>query len=407
MNKNFINCIALKYFFSRKQTGLISFTSWISILGIAIGSFVMVVAVAVLNGFEDEIANRLIDFEYHIKITGNSLDVSDLEIIKQQFQDIESIEIYPEVSSKSILTNINKDAAVKIKAIDSLARKEMFDKKNLFTQGGNYTKTPLSDLPGIIMGYRLVDNMGLYLGDTINIVNPIQIGSAFNIPYVGRFVLTGVFRLDLFDYDDNIVFIDLKEGQRIFKKRKKFTEINLKFTNYEQSKKVINHIKNLPIDNFHVNTWEDLHKTLFRAMRLEKYGAFVALSLIIFVAVFNLTSSLVMLVMEKIKEIGMLLALGVNNTQLCKIFTRLGMITGSIGLLVGLFFSITIMLIQQNFHIIPLPSVYFIPYLPAKLMFSDLILITFTGIILIFFGTLYPTYRVSRLMPLEAIRYEK
>lgn len=407
MNKDFTNWIAFKYFFSKKQTGLISFTSWISIIGVAIGIFALICSVSVLNGFDDEISRRLIDFESHIKIQGNNLNADDVELLKNSLKSEKFIFIHPEITSKSILTNSQKDAAVKIKAIDESARNEMFKDKSIFIRGGNYLETPLSDLPGIILGYRLVDNMGLYLGDTVNVVNPIQIGSTFNIPYVGQFVLTGVFKLDLFDYDDNVAFIDLKDGQRIFKKGNKYTEINIKFRNYDRAEKMLQIVKNLQINDSHVSTWEDLHKTLFGAMKLEKYGTFLALSLIIFVAVFNLTSSLVMLVMEKIKEIGMLQALGVNHEQLRKIFTQLGMLTGSIGLLIGLFLSVSIMLIQQNYHLIPLPSVYFIPYLPVKLVLSDVILITITGIILIYLGTLYPAYRVSKLMPLEAIRYEK
>ena len=407
MNKDFTTWIALRYFFSKKQTGLISFTSWISIIGVAIGIFALIVSVAVLNGFEEEISSRLIDFESHIKIVGNNLNENDLEKVRDILMNEKNISIHPEVSSKSILTNSHKDAVVKIKSIDSLARKEMFKSKSVFVRGGNYLKSSQSDLSGIILGYRLVDRMGLYIGDTINVVNPLKIGSTFNIPYVGQFVLTGVFKLDLFDYDDNVAFIDLHEGQRIFQKRKKFTEINVKFKSYDRAEKMIPILKNLQISDSHVSTWEDLHKTLFGAMKLEKYGTFLALSLIVFVAVFNLTSSLVMLVMEKIKEIGMLQALGVNREQLRKIFTTLGLITGLIGLLFGLVLSLSIVLLQQKFHFIPLPSVYFISYMPVKLIFIDVFSITFVGILLIYLGTIYPAYRVSKLMPLEAIRYEK
>jgi len=407
MNKRFTNWIAFKYFFSKKQTGLISFTSWISIIGVAIGIFALIVSVSVLNGFDAEISRRLIDFESHIKITGKELVPQTLEKLTDVLKKEKNLTIYPAVTSKSILTNTTKDAAVKIKAVDSLARIEMFADRSIFIRGGNYLHSPLSELPGIILGYRLVDRMGLYIGDTVNVVNPVQIGSTFNIPYVGQFVLTGVFRLDLFDYDDNVAYIDLREGQRIFKKGEKYSEINIKFDSYERAEKFLPVLKNFQGNDFHVNTWEELHKTLFGAMKLEKYGTFLALSLIIFVAVFNLTSSLVMLVMEKIKEIGMLQALGVNREQLRKIFTRLGMLTGSIGLLVGLVLSVGLMMTQQKFHFIPLPSVYFIPYLPVKLMLNDVILITVTGLIFIFLGTLYPAYRVSKLMPLEAIRYEK
>ena len=406
MNKDFVNWIAIKYFFSKKQTGLISFTSWISIIGVGIGIFAMILAIAVLNGFEKEISNRLIDFEAHIKIIGNNLSPEDLAKIQKQFSDEKVISINPVVTSKSILTNNYKDAVVKIKAVDSIAIIEMFD-KSMFIRGGNYFNSAVSELPGIIMGYRLVDQMGLYIGDTVSVVNPLKIGSSFNIPYVGHFVLTGVFRLDLFDYDDNVAFINLSDGQRIFQKRNKYTEINVKFDEYKNAKKNLGIFENLNIPDSQVKTWEDLHRTLFGAMKLEKYGTFLALSLIIFVAVFNLTSSLVMLVMEKIKEIGMLQALGVNNIQLRKIFIRLGLMTGMIGMVVGLLLSLIIVYLQSKYHFIPLPSVYFISYLPVNLYLFDLFLVLFVGVILIFLGTLYPAYRVGKLMPLEAIRYEK
>ncbi len=406
MNKKFINWIALKYFFSKKQTGWISFTSWVSIVGVAIGIFALILAVAVLNGFESEISRRLIDFESHLKIMGNDLDPEDLALVKKTLHQEKAVDIYPVVSSKSILTNDFKDAAVKIKAVDSAAREKMF-RESLFLRGGNYLDSPVSDLPGIIMGYRLVDKMGLYIGDTVNVVNPLKIGSTFNIPYVGEFVLTGVFRLDLFDYDDNVAFIELAEGQRIFRKGNKFTEINVKLKNYNRAKKVLPTLEKLTIENANVKSWEALHKTMFAAMKLEKYGTFLALSLIICVAVFNLTSSLIMLVMEKIKEIGMLQALGVNHLQLRKIFTRLGILIGMIGMSVGLIMSLSIVFFQAKYHFIPLPSVYFIPFLPVKLYLSDITIILLTGIGLIFLGTIYPAYRVSKLMPLEAIRYEK
>ena len=169
MNKKFINMVAFKYFFSKKQTGLISFTSWVSIVGVAIGIFAMILAVAVLNGFENEISRRLIDFESHLKIMGNNLTADNVAAIKKQFVKEPKLSIHPAVTSKSILTNDYKDAVVKIKGVDSTAREEMFS-ESLFVRGGNYLNSAVSDLPGIIMGYRLVDKMGLYIGDTVNVL---------------------------------------------------------------------------------------------------------------------------------------------------------------------------------------------------------------------------------------------
>ncbi len=407
MQKNIINLITLRYFFSKKRTGLISFTSWISIIGVGLGGFALMFTLSVLNGFEQEIQNRLIDFESHINITGDKLTQSDLELIKDSLDPKAIKSILPSVTNKAILTTSYKDAVVKIKSINSVSRENMFHRESIIIRGSNSFETSISDLPGIILGYRLVDQMALYIGDTVNVVNPLKIGSTFNIPFVGKFILTGVFRLDLFDYDDNVAFIDIKDGQRIFNKPDEFTEINIKLTDYKLHKYIIPELEKIQNKNYNFHTWEDLHKTLFGAMQLEKYGSFAALCFIILVAVFNLTSSLVMLVMEKIREIGMLQALGMNRSQLRLIFLRLGILTGSIGLITGLSISILISLLQQHYKFIPLPSVYFIPYLPVQVQGLDIILILFTGLLMIIFGVIYPAWKVSKLMPLEAIQYEK
>ncbi|MDD5539598.1 MAG: FtsX-like permease family protein, partial [Candidatus Marinimicrobia bacterium] len=137
------------------------------------------------------------------------------------------------------------------------------------------------------------------------------------------------------------------------------------------------------------------------------YGSFIALSFIILVAILNLTSALVMLIMEKIREIGMLQALGVNQFQVRKIFLRLGLLIGNIGLIAGIVPALALCLAQQHFQFIPLPSVYFIPYLPVLVQWTDVLIIAMAGLGLIYCGTLYPSWRVGKLMPLEAIQYEK
>jgi len=142
-------------------------------------------------------------------------------------------------------------------------------------------------------------------------------------------------------------------------------------------------------------------------MKLEKYGSFLALTFIILIAIFNLTSSLIMLIMEKIREIGMLQTLGMNSKHIQGIFLRLGFITGSIGLIIGLILAMTLCLLQINLRFIPLPSVYIIPYLPMEIHALDILAIAAAGIILIFIGTLYPSWRIGKLTPLEAIQYEK
>jgi len=407
MNKNLLNWIALRYFKSKKRTGLISFTSYVSIIGIALGSFALLVTLSVLNGFESEITSRVINLESHIRITGKGISSEDIKLFKDILKEEEIKDIHPFVNRKSILSTFGNDAVVRIKAIDSLNLSSQLSHTSSILRGTNTFSVPLSNLPGILVGCHLADKLALYIGDTLNVINPLNVGAAFNIPYVGKFVLSGIFQLDLFDYDDNLAFIELKEGQRIFEQGDFYSGVDIKFEQYRDIDSIKEKIALSLGEGFHILSWEDLHKTLFGAMKLEKYGSFVALCFIILVAIFNLMSSLVMLVMEKIREIGMLQALGMNQKHIKSIFLRLGMITGSLGLIIGLIISLILCLLQSAYRFIPLPPVYFIPYLPVEVHFLDIVYILLAGTILIFLGTTYPSWRVGKLMPLEAIQYEK
>jgi len=410
MKNKTLTWIAYKYFTSKKSTGLVSFTSWVSILGIGLGSFALVITLSVLNGFEREMARRVINIESHIEITGQSISHKTVNRVRKivSQNNLKANKIAPFVNKKAILTANDVDAAVKIKGIDSLSCARMFHNRDVIHKGSAGFKAKNSKLPGIMMGYKLADKLGIYVGDTINVINPLEVGGTMNIPYLGKFVLTGVYQLNLFNYDNSVAFINIGQAQRIYRMKNNFSGINITFQDYkniEEKKRVLeNKISN---ENLEVKSWRELHRSLFGAMKLEKYGSFLALSFIVLVAIFNLTSSLVMLVMEKINQIGMLQALGMNKQQVKSIFVRLGFLTGSLGLGAGIVLSVVLSLLQQYFQFIPLPAVYFIKYVPVEVHILDLIIIGGTGLLMIYLGTLYPSKKISDLRPLEAINYEK
>jgi len=407
MNRNFLNWIALRYFRSKKKTGLISFTSYVSVVGIALGGFAMLVAMSVLNGFEAEVTSRVIDQESHLRITGPELSKGEVVHIREILSGMPVKDIYPFVLKKSILSSEQTEAVVRIKAVENATLEKQLSGKSAIMRGGANFTSATSNLPGIVLGYQLADKLGVYPGDTLNIINPLNIGSGLNIPIMGQFAVTGVFKLDLFDYDENLAFIELPQGQRIFEMGDRFSGIDVRLEDYKYVDKAKQQLQKSLGSQNDVASWEDLHRTLFGAMKLEKYGSFLALCFIILVAILNLTSALVMLIMEKIREIGMLQALGLNQAQIRKIFLRLGFLIGTIGLACGVGLGLAFCLIQQHFHLIPLPSVYYIPYLPVRVQITDLLMIIGAGLLFIFCGTIYPSWRVGKLMPLEAIQYEK
>ncbi|MCF7885405.1 MAG: ABC transporter permease [Candidatus Marinimicrobia bacterium] len=409
MKNSTLSWIALKYFFSKKETGLVSFTSWVSIIGIGLGAFALVITLSVLNGFEKEIADRLINIESHLKVTGKNITDQTLNNVRKvaKKNNLNVNKTLPYISRKAILNSNGINSAIRLKGIDAPAKQKIFKNREVVIRGNIDFKSPTSDLPGILIGYRLADKLGLFIGDTVNIINPTNISPTLNIPSVGKFHLAGVYRLDLFDYDNAVGFVQLSEARRIFRMGKNYSGIDITFNNYSEIDRKKSILRRELHSQVRVKSWEEMHKSLFGAMQLEKYGSFIALSFIVLVAIFNLTSSLVMMVMEKINEIGMLQALGMNRKQLKGIFLRLGFYTGAIGLTAGIMVSSIICFIQQVYQLIPLPSVYFIPYVPVEINPLDLILILVSGLLLIFLGTLYPSIKASSLVPLEAINYEK
>jgi len=408
MSRFLPNWIAFRYFRSKKRTGLISFTSWVSILGIAIGAFALLVTLSILNGFEQEISRRVVDLESHLRVSGKMVDATVVDSIAIILENSPVHSLRPFVLRKSILTSECREAVVRIKAIDPEALAEQFVRPETIIRGtAGFSVSTAPQLPGLLLGFRLADRLGLYIGDTLTVINPLRITSGFSMPTIGRFVLAGVFKLDLFDYDENLVLIGLTEGQRIFEMNATYSGVDIKFDQYRRIDDYKNRLSTALSPELAVSSWEDLHRSLFGAMKLEKYGSFAALSFIILVAIFNLTSSLIMLVMEKIREIGMLQAMGLNRDQIRQIFFRLGLLTGSLGLFTGVAIAAFLLYIQQHYQIIQLPPVYFIPYLPVVLEWPDVLMILGAGLILIVSGTIYPSWRISRLMPLEAIRFEK
>ncbi|RKY53801.1 MAG: hypothetical protein DRP92_02675, partial [Candidatus Neomarinimicrobiota bacterium] len=257
------------------------------------------------------------------------------------------------------------------------------------------------------LGYRLADKLGLCVGDTLYVMNPFSIRGLYSMPKVRRFVLSGVFELEVFDYDENLIFMDIGEGQKLFERGNNYDGIEIKLSSYKLAQDVKRELEKSKILEAKISTWGEMHRILFGAMKLEKYGSLVVLFLIIVVAVFNLMSSIVMLIVEKIREVGILRTMGATSKAIGRIFVRLGLLNGVIGLFAGVLLSMGLCLAQQYYKFIPLPSVYYIPYLPVVVKGFDIFVIVILGIMLIFTGAFYPSKRIGKMEIVKAINYEK
>lgn len=408
MNNRTINLIVARYFTSRKKIGLISFTSVISILGIGIGSFALVVTMSVLNGFEKEVAERVINVDSHVKVYGKDISESDVRNVRDVLSNEKAFkELYPYVYSKAVISANGMESVVRVKAVGRSALRRIFARRSTIVRGSPDFKCFTSDLPGVVLGYRLADKLGLCVGDTLYVMNPFSIRGLYSMPKVRRFVLSGVFELEVFDYDENLIFMDIGEGQKLFERGNNYDGIEIKLSSYKLAQDVKRELEKSKILEAKISTWGEMHRILFGAMKLEKYGSLVVLFLIIVVAVFNLMSSIVMLIVEKIREIGILRTMGATSKAIGRIFVRLGLLNGVIGLFAGVLLSMGLCLAQQYYKFIPLPSVYYIPYLPVVVKGFDIFVIVILGIMLIFTGAFYPSKRIGKMEIVKAINYEK
>ena len=399
--------IAKKYFFSKKRVGMISATALISIMGFAVGVWALITALSVLGGFEREVRQKILTIDSHIKIEKEKGEgIEDWESLKNEIEKIVSPEaVTPYVMGKAVIKNQLKQGVVILKGTTEEGLKEVTDIASSIVEGSASFRGV--NLSGIIIGRNIAERLLVGVGDTVVVINPLTMNSPFSIPQTARFEVSGIFSANIFDYDDVYSYIHYEEAQKFMRFGNKVTGIEMSFSDFSDSFPASEKLNENKIEGMKILTWFDLHRDLLGAMKLEKLGAFAVLSLIILVAGFNVVSSLVMMVMTKRREIGILKAMGANDKSIRKIFVITGMFSGGIGVIGGALIGLVMVFLQSEFGFITLPSeVYFISVLPVDISIVEIGAVIFVSILMGSLATIYPSRKASNLDPIEAIRYE-
>ena len=399
--------IAKKYFFSKKKVGLISATAFISISGFAIGVWALIIALSILGGFEREVKDKILSFDSHIKVeSSHGEGIPDWESLKAELSGIASpIAIAPYIMGKAIIMKDEKQSVVILKGTNEIGLSEVTKLSSSIIEGNIELEHP--DIGGIVVGRNIAERLLIGTGDTVTVINPLVMNLPFGVPYATRFLVTGIFSANIFNYDDTYTYVHYKYAQKFTRMADKVTGIEMSFGDFNESFLTAELLKTSGLEGMNVLTWFDIHRDLLGAMKLEKLGAFVILSLIILVAAFNVVSSLVMMVMDKRREIGILKAIGAEDRSVGKIFILSGMFSGIIGISLGAILALTIIWIQKNYGLLKLPSdVYFINELPVELDVLEFMAVILISLTLAFLATLYPALKAANLQPVESIRYE-
>ena len=406
--------IGLRYTRAKKRNYFVSFISLSSMLGIALGVMVLITVLSVMNGFDSEIHRRFFGMAPEITITHRDGALNDWQALQKALIKIKDVKfVSPYVGSQGLMSFQGQVMPVAITGIRSPDENIMsgLNKKMLIGDLKNLTHF------GIILGRNIATQLGVIKDDLITIMIPeATVTPAGVIPRFKRFTLRGIFSAgNGFNFDNRLAFIDLKDAQNLMHLGNAVTGVKLRLKEPYAAPKLAEELQIKLGEDYEVSSWADQFGPFFHAVKMEKTMMFFILLLIIAVAVFNLVSSLVMIVNDKQAEIAILRTMGATPKNILRIFIVQGMLIGTAGIIMGLFSGILLAknatqiveIIQRWFHTQFLSSnIYFVDFLPSKIMLSDLIEICCIALLMCFVATLYPAWQASRTMIAEALHHE-
>ncbi len=401
--------IAIRYLFTKKKDGFINIISTFSFLGIALGVAVLIVVMSVMNGFRSELINKINGFNPHLKIFSyeNSIDLNKLKNdkirkISETFflsNTGEAVIIHNSYTKGIILRGYLRDDFKKLKVVNN---ENFFGNKSI-----RYDH--------ISIGKELSFILDVELGDKISIISPNSVMSiAGSLPKQKSFIVASIFESEINEFNQNIAFINLNDLEDFFdlNKKKRYLEVFLNDPNeIEKKKEIFQEIYQEQL----INSWADLNKSLFSALKVERNVMFIILSLIILIAAFNIISGLTILVKNKTRDIAILKSIGVQNKSITKIFFIVGFLIGTIstitGIIIGIIFSINIekirSLISNLFNITLFPEeIYFLSKMPSEINLFSILIISFFSIFVTCIVSIYPAIKASNLDTIKSLKYE-
>ena len=404
--------ISRRYFKSKPKGTLLSLITLLSIAGVMIGVTALIVVIGVMAGFETDLKTRIMGIEPHIVIDQKEGPIHDYAQIVAMARQVPGVEaVWPLEELQVMLKSETRVAIAVIKGVDPAAAGDglrLAQLKALLSQSHPETSSPSGvQWPPLIMGRDLARNLGLIRGDTLFVVSPRgKLAPVGFVPYMKRFVVADIFQTGMYEYDGSLAFMRLEDAQTLNHSRGAVGAVEVRVGDVFRSLNISEELAAHLGKDFRLRDWSQLNKNLFSALKLEKAAMFIALTLITLVATFSITSSLVMMVMEKVKDIAILRTLGATSKSIRHIFVFQGMLIGTIGTVSGVLLGVLLCYLQSRYGLVRLPGdVYYISALPVHLNAWDVTLVALCAMTISFLSTLYPARQASRLNPLEAIRY--
>ena len=401
--------IALRYLFARRKQAFISLISLISAIGVAVGVMALVVALALMTGLQGELRDRILGSTAHIYVwKPGGLQDYQAEIAKlRAFDGV--VGAGPAILGKALISTDRADAFISLKGVDPALEGSVTDIQQAMQRGSVAALTPAPEeaLPGILIGRNLADQLGVGTGDRATLIAPQGTLSPMGmIPRTRRVRIAGVYALGLYEFDAAYGFVSLDFAERLLGKAGPDL-IELRVADIDAAPRISERIvRELGIE-YLSQDWADMNQTLFSALWLEKMAISITIALIVIVAALNIVASLILLVMEKSRDIGILKTMGTSSQRVMTIFMLQGLVIGVTGTVAGAAGGLALCWVLDRYRLIQIPmDVYQIAYVPFVVKPADFAIVIVSAIVICFLATIYPSRQASRLDPVQAMRYE-
>jgi lipoprotein-releasing system permease protein len=403
--------VALRYLFARRGQAFISVISWISVAGVALGVASLIVVMGVMNGFTTDLRDKIIGMASHAVIYSTEGQFEeDPEVTKRIGEAPGIAALTPFIHSGVLLSSRLGGSGVYLRGVDPRRAEKVLGGLKKMTQGQVADLDSGEGLPGIIIGEALAEKLGTWIGSRINVMSPTgQQSAAGFTPLIKPFRVVGLFRIGLADYDSALAFVNLRNARDILGRPDKFiTGIEVAVDDVDEVAPILNKALALAGDpGLYFRTWQEMNANLFAALKLEKSAMAIILTLVVLVGSFSIITALVMLVMEKKRDIAVLMSMGATRAMVRGIFRIQGLIIGFMGTSLGFMLGLAVCYLLKQYKFIELPKgVYSLDYLPVLLHWTDMVLTGTCSMLLCFLATIYPARQAAGLEPAEALRQE-